>query len=421
VMDGSQVREASRQLNAYLAMARTRTLQTGRPCGIYFAFNQPLVPDPFEQTLSTPAQFKSYWPVRQVTQMYLSEIPPPFAGAVTGSKACFWTNGGIGFCPAGVDTGTGNIVPQSQLPPIQQQDWPVLLSLFVPGEQFLVRFDNKGPWFLCQAKPNSNGSMNLVYANQFQTGPWFASTPNSQFTTGTGFSPPSTNQPYLLAGSPVLKSYQILRAPRPIGSPLELPRGSCIDMTYSGVGLGPYVRQFPLPVTQSMLPTGVTVLFSTTGSIDSLYVHGQQSYYTTSGSSYLASAPAPTLPPIASLYLLLGKSDKVENPTTGFASGGVMITDPTVYTNLEKSNLADPNSLWVVINRNTGQLTTAENMPPPIDRTSLSTTNITIFPNSTDPVHPTRSFNGQNISQALTYYLFCCRQAAIQGEQTGGR
>src|SRR4051812_48885959 len=32
VMDGSQVREASRQLNAYLAMARTRTLQTGRPC-----------------------------------------------------------------------------------------------------------------------------------------------------------------------------------------------------------------------------------------------------------------------------------------------------------------------------------------------------------------------------------------------------
>src|SRR5436309_10083808 len=74
VMDGSQVREASRQLNAYLAMARTRTLQTGRPCGIFFAFNQPLVPDPFEQTLNQPAQFKSYWPVRQTTQMYLSEI-----------------------------------------------------------------------------------------------------------------------------------------------------------------------------------------------------------------------------------------------------------------------------------------------------------------------------------------------------------
>src|SRR6059058_1838879 len=41
VMDGSQTREASRQLNAYFAMARVRALQTGRPCGVYFPFPQP--------------------------------------------------------------------------------------------------------------------------------------------------------------------------------------------------------------------------------------------------------------------------------------------------------------------------------------------------------------------------------------------
>jgi len=35
--------------------------------------------------------------------------------------------------------------------------------------------------------------------------------------------------------------------------------------------------------------------------------------------------------------------------------------------------------------------------------------------------HPTQTFNGNNISQALIYYAFCCRQAAIQGEQMGGR
>jgi type II secretory pathway pseudopilin PulG len=413
VMEGSQTREASRQLNAYLTMARTRTLQTGRPCGIYFAFNQPTIPDPFEKTLNQPAQFKAYWPVRQVSQMYLSEIPPPFSGAVTGSKGCFWPNG-IGFCPAGIDS-NGMIAPQSNLPLGMQQDWPVLLSLLVPGEQFLIQFDNKGPWFICQAQPNSNGSMTIQRLPGFQTGPWFAAAPA---TTAWTFQPPFAPALALSPGNATPKTYQIYRAPRPIGNPLELPRGTCIDMTYSGVGTGPYARQFPLPASQNMLPTGVTVLFSTTGGIDSIFVHGLQSYL---GGSFQFTAAAPTLAPIASLYLLLGKTEKFQNPTTSLTSTGVMVTDPTVYTNLDNSNLADPNSLWMVINRNTGQVTTTENMPPPIDRTSLSSSNVTIFPNSTDPKHPTQTFNGQNISQAILYYVLCCRQAATQGEQMVGR
>src|SRR5689334_13575863 len=36
MMEGSQVREASRQFNSYWQMAKARALQTGRPCGIYF-------------------------------------------------------------------------------------------------------------------------------------------------------------------------------------------------------------------------------------------------------------------------------------------------------------------------------------------------------------------------------------------------
>ena len=36
VMDNDRIREASRQLNAYFAMAKTHAVRTGRPCGLLF-------------------------------------------------------------------------------------------------------------------------------------------------------------------------------------------------------------------------------------------------------------------------------------------------------------------------------------------------------------------------------------------------
>src|SRR4051794_6546336 len=86
VMDGSQVREASRQLNAYFAMAKARALHTGRPCGLYFAFNSPLGLTPEANLGMTPQQLASYWPVRQVTQVYLAEIPAPYSGGTSNAR-----------------------------------------------------------------------------------------------------------------------------------------------------------------------------------------------------------------------------------------------------------------------------------------------------------------------------------------------
>ena len=41
VMDDSHVREASRQLQAYFQMAKTRALHTGRPCGCIWTLRSP--------------------------------------------------------------------------------------------------------------------------------------------------------------------------------------------------------------------------------------------------------------------------------------------------------------------------------------------------------------------------------------------
>src|SRR5204863_2459507 len=113
-----------------------------------------------------------------------------------------------------------------------------------------------------------------------------------------------------------------LRTPRPIGNPLELPRGTCIDVTYSGVGNTQ--RQFPLPQGLISPASGLIVMVTPNGSIDCIYVNG-----------------SPTKPPIASLYFLLGKAEKVANPTV---ASNIALTDPTIFTSLDNSNLADPNS-----------------------------------------------------------------------------
>src|SRR5204863_1090153 len=92
VMDGSQGREASRQLNAYFAMAKARALQTGCPCGVYFPFPNPPLGH-IDPTL-TAAKLPTYWPVRSVTQVFLAEVPAPYAGGTTGALGKIWDPAG---------------------------------------------------------------------------------------------------------------------------------------------------------------------------------------------------------------------------------------------------------------------------------------------------------------------------------------
>src|SRR6187455_359143 len=65
IMEDGHVREASRQLNTYFAMAKARAVQTGRPCGLDFVCAAPLGDNTG---------------IRQVTQMFLAEVPPHYAG-----------------------------------------------------------------------------------------------------------------------------------------------------------------------------------------------------------------------------------------------------------------------------------------------------------------------------------------------------
>lgn len=338
VMEGNRTREASRMLQAYFAMARARAVQTGRPCGLFLPFPSPPpgVTDP-NTTGWGPAQFSQYWPVRHVTQVFLAEVPPPYAGGTTQTSATVVQMGSAHYLALLVNR-TANAAD-----PLEMQ---YLQSLLNPQEEFLVRFDYKEPWYRFRYDPSG-----FLYLGPV-----------------TGFNvPPGYGSTSIRGGYP----FQVLRAPRPVGSALELPRGTCIDMTYSGIGTTG--RSFLGGVTLSSMAAGLTILFTPQGGVDAMYLNG---------------VPAPT--PESSLFFLVGKTEKAgdphdpTNPLTG-------PWRPSIFANPEESNLADPDSLWVVVSRGNGQVLTTENLPL--------------------------------ASAAPNYasYLQAARQAALAGQQMGGQ
>jgi len=344
VMEGNRTREASRMLQAYFAMAKARAVQTGRPCGLFFPFPSPPlgVNDPSTSSWG-PTQFSQYWPVRHVTQVFLAEIPPPYAGSTTQTAATVVQVGSAHYLAL--------LTNRSATTP-DPTEMTYLQSLLNPhGEVFLVRFDYKEPWYRFTYDPTGTFPSVFIYGG-----------PVAGLNT-----PPGYGSTSIRGGYP----FQVLRAPRPVGNALELPRGTCIDMTYSGIGATG--SSFLRGVTIGSMAAGLTVLFTPQGGVDTMYING-----------------VPSTPPESSLFFLVGKTEKAGDPhdPTNPISGPWR---PSVFANPDESNLADPDSLWVVVSRGNGQVLTTENLPLASAASSYVT------------------------------YLQSARQAALAGQQMSGQ
>jgi hypothetical protein len=329
VIKDSGTREASRQLNAYFAMAKARALLTGRPCGVMMRCDLPIGigPDPGGSLSSMPD-----WPARQVTQLYLAEVPPPYAGGSSNSR------GRIKISP---------ILPATyEFIPTDTNEILYLAGLIELGERFTIRFDYKGPWYVCQRQRDRNGNEHFIYQSPgdptngiLPVG--IGVSPNNQGITSTGSVtplPPGMSDP-----NPAHPGYtfQITRLPRRIGNPLELPAGTCIDLAYSGIGPtnlptgmlragmypGPPVlsspSNFPGLFTSSPVKLEyLTVMFQPDGGIDSVYLNN------------FSFAPPSTV------HFLVGKTERIRQPTGNSSHpAGKNIFDP------ESSNLPPATSI----------------------------------------------------------------------------
>jgi prepilin-type N-terminal cleavage/methylation domain-containing protein len=304
-LDESKLRESSRQLNSYLSMAKARAATTGRPCGVMFITTR--VGDPSVN----PGVFQS-------TQLYLAETPTPYSGDWTDARVVVSDSNGDTW--GRIRKGGLTMATAMQGPPWRLNFTPAgsaggLLSLVADGETFAAQFDDRPMMWL------GYRSGNVFYLNG-QTSPFTATftyppTATSEWTDqyGTFHADPGYH-------------YKIIRTPARIGAPLAMPRGTTIDLAYSGFGnSGTDFYSSPNPVMVMFSPDGkiANVTYTTWNSNNSVYQTINNDAQGT-------------------VHFLIGRPEKV-----GLA--------------IPQSNIWDNNALWVSVGRMTGSVVTTDNAP----------------------------------------------------------
>jgi prepilin-type N-terminal cleavage/methylation domain-containing protein len=313
VMEDARPREASRILNTMIFTAKARAAQFGNPVGIEFVYDQNAVAGS-----------------ARCTQMYMCEIPPIYAGDITDARVTVNTS----------------MTPWEFTFPGTSAGF--LTSLLDSSNQFQIRINHRGPWYP------------VIYQMsryRFDQTRW-------EREHG-GPIPPAMPPPMPPTSDPNGYGFQIRRPPVRVGNPVELPKSTAIDMTYSGMGL---------TGTQFSSAAALRVLFAPSGHVES---------YTLAGGD--------TLAPTGTLHFLVGLAAKVNPPVDTVVSPQANVFD------IERSNLADANALWVSVGRSTGIVTTNENAAAPSATLDASD------------------------STVRTNYLQACREYATNREQKGGR
>jgi type II secretory pathway pseudopilin PulG len=318
VMEDGRPREASRILNTVIFTAKSRAALTGSPSGIDLVY---------QQMNDTSASVAAY----QCTQIYMCEMPPIYAGDTTDARVSVNTS----LSPWEFTFGTN---AATNLP-----------SLLDSTNQFWIRINHRGPWY------------SVSYSNSKYT-----------LNQSTSVLPPTADTNGY--------SFQIRRPPVRVGNPIELPKSTAIDLTYSG--FGPTGDEF---ASTEKGGDFLRILFSPTGNVESFakkYPPAMQ------GQSWTMQTRAAT----GTIHFLVGLTNKINPPVDTSVSTTANIFD------VERSNLADGNALWVSIGRTTGIVTTNENAAAP----------------------PTSSMNAST-PMDRTNYLQTCRTYATNREQKGGR
>jgi hypothetical protein len=193
-VEDRRTREAARAINVYIASARNRAMETGRPCGVMLRrlSGQPLCVVGLEQV----------------------EVPPAYAGETLDAVARLQTD----TVSNGVATVTAQLTPD------------INTELVSDGD--LVQFNCQGPLYTITARTNSSLTLQITLLPG-QMLPW----PN-----GTSSLP---------------MPYQIIRRPaKSAAAGLDLPARAVIDLEFSGTDDHSIGAANASPVWIMFSPTG---------------------------------------------------------------------------------------------------------------------------------------------------------------------
>lgn len=213
--EARRVREAARQLNVLMSVARNRATEKNRPVGVLLRRHDTL---------------------RQaVTTLFLAEVPPPYAGDTLDARlrltyAGTDTNGLLQFSAA-VASGSLNV------------------GLLHVGDT--LRLNAQGPWYEI-AGPSASAD------NTITSLPLTLKLDARLNGTPAWISSPSPPLPF-----------QVMRRPVPtMAVPLNLPTTIAVDTWWSGVGVGTDAQAF---APQSGDTQPIIVMFSPGGEVESVW------------------------------------------------------------------------------------------------------------------------------------------------------
>jgi hypothetical protein len=214
-VEDRRIREAAREIAVFFGSARTRAMETGRPCGVMLRRLETVPPAP---------------PSFCVVGLDQVEVPPPYAGETLNATATLHvmgTSGGVATVQATMD------------PPI---------NTALVSQDDLVQFNCQGPLYTISAQPTASSLTLQIDLRQGQVLPW----------PGSGVSPPVP--------------YQITRQPRKsaVGG-MQLPVRTVIDLEFSGNE----EHFIGAETDETGAPVPVYIMFSPTGSLDRVY-HGRE-------------------------------------------------------------------------------------------------------------------------------------------------
>jgi hypothetical protein len=187
--------------------------------------------------------------------------------------------------------------------------------------------------------------------------PFTPPTPNNFIAVGFGNSEIPLQIP-LTGGVPLYRKFKIYRQPtKSLVAALALPRGACVDLSVSGLGLnhsgvdsGVFsLADAGLPVTSQAAGdfSRIGIVFNSQGRL--AYIMDESSQ---------RAAPRIFYPAASILYLMIGRTDRV---LPGFPTSIAKLA--ALYDGaggeFPTSNLLEPESIWVTCNPFTGEVKTA--------------------------------------------------------------
>ena len=248
------LREAERQLNAFIGSAQARAQQLGRPVGIWIERvndGDPIVS------------------ANHSVSVYLAEVPLPYSGNLRNSFVKISGTGVLTFHLPIITGLTPTPGPPTPGLPIYADDTILHNAnnhLIKIGDRFRIQFNNRGPYY----DAIRNATNYRLVLNQRH-----GRIPTANLGSSTGI------------------PYQIHRLPKKSFSPpLNLPAGAVIDLSVSGTMAGQ--NEFLTNISNRRRP--VILMFNPSGGVATVWSNGIP------------------YPPLGWIHLLVGRQNQV-SPT----------------------------------------------------------------------------------------------------------